>query len=99
VEALSTSPENGGPTFTHDERPRYAICLYTEITEPEIAFELAVKISESLADNEQVDDTATTIGIEADLPGHERIYAVHVGPQLPDVLYVHDILDKPSPQD
>jgi hypothetical protein len=90
MEALSTSPENGGPTFTHDERPRYAICLYTEITEPAAAFELAIKISESLADNEQV-DMATTIGIEADLPGHERIYEVYVGSQLPDVLYVHPV--------
>ncbi len=99
MEALSTSPEKGGPTFTHEARPRYAICLYTEITEPEIAFELAVKISEGLADNEQVDDTATTIGIEADLPGHERIYAVHVGRQLPDVLYVQDILDEALPPD
>jgi hypothetical protein len=99
VEALSTSPENGGPACRHEELPRYVICLYTDITEPEIAFELAIKISEGLADDEQVDDKATTIGIEADLPGHEHIYTFHARPKLPNVLYVHDILDKPLPQD
>jgi hypothetical protein len=64
-----------------EDPPCYEIWLRTWTTDRSVAFDLAVQISESLANNSQVDATATTIGIE-DEPAaeRERVYAELVGP-------------------
>ncbi len=64
----------------HNEPPCYEICLRTWTTNRDVAFDLAVEISKYLADNDQVDATATTIGVEGGSKDEqERIFAEMVG--------------------
>jgi hypothetical protein len=59
----------------------YEISIRTWTTDRDIAFDLAIQISESLSDNDAVDATATTIGIEErPINERERVYIDIVGP-------------------
>jgi hypothetical protein len=59
-----------------DGPPFYVITLSTWVTDRKEAFDLAVKVTESMANaGEQVDRHGTTIGLEDDnVFGQERIY-------------------------
>jgi hypothetical protein len=68
----------------------YEISIRTWTPDRETAFDLAIQISESLAANDQIDATATTIGIEEEpLEKRERVYIDVVGlPPEPGTLSV-----------
>jgi hypothetical protein len=61
----------------------YEISIRTWTTDRDIAYDLAVQISESLVGNDEIDATATMIGIEEEpLEKRERVYIDVVGPPL-----------------
>lgn len=62
-----------------DWPPCYEIAIRTWLTDAEVAADLAVQISEGLADNDQVDATATTICLEDGRGEPERVYLDIVG--------------------
>ncbi len=66
----------------HGASPQcYEISIRTWTTDRDLAYDLAVQISESLAGNDEIDARATTIGIEEEPPEkRERVYVDVVGP-------------------
>jgi hypothetical protein len=76
----ATAEQTASPVPQQGEPPCYEICLRTWTTDRDTAFDLAVQISESLADNDQVDATATTIGVEDEAASErEHVYTELVG--------------------
>jgi hypothetical protein len=58
----------------------YEISIRTWTTDHDVAFDLALQISESLAGNDEIDARATMIGIEEEsLDQRERVYVDVVG--------------------
>jgi hypothetical protein len=66
-----------------DWPPCYEIAIRTWITDPDTAADLAIQISEGLANNDQVDATATTIHLEDAPDEPERVYTDVVDGPLP----------------
>jgi hypothetical protein len=78
---MSLTTEQPAASPQCDEPPCYEITIRTWITDPNAAAHLAVQISESLADNEQIDATASMIGVEdTSADERERVYAEVAGP-------------------
>ncbi len=64
----------------------YEISIRTWTTDRDLAFDLALQISESLAGNDEIDTTATTIGVEEEpIEKRERVYLDIVGIAAPAV--------------
>ncbi len=65
----------------HGESPQcYEISIRTWTTDRDLAYDLAVQISENLADNDEIDAEATMIGIEEEpMEKRERVYLEIVG--------------------
>jgi hypothetical protein len=79
---MSLTAEHAVPPVLGGEAPQcYEICIRTWTPDRETAFDLAIQISESLADNDRIDATATTIGVEEEpMDKRERVYIDVVGP-------------------
>jgi hypothetical protein len=70
---------------SHGPSPQcYEISIRTWTTGREIAYDLALQISESLMGNDEIDARATMIGVEEEpMDQRERVYIDVVGP-LPE---------------
>jgi hypothetical protein len=66
----------------HGASPQcYEISIRTWTTDHDLAFDLALQISESLAGNDEIDARATMIGIEQEpTDQRKRVYVDVVGP-------------------
>jgi hypothetical protein len=65
----------------------YEISIRTWTTDRDLAYDLALQISESLMGNDEIDARATMIGIEEEpVDRRERVYIDVVGRPEPDTL-------------
>ncbi len=82
-----------------NEPPCYEICLRTWTTNRDVAFDLAVEISKYLADNDQVDATATTMGGRGRVKGRAGAHLCRDGGsavgliRLDYLQIIHDLVD------